>query len=125
MTFKVVTLVKRKAGLSVEAFQEHWRERHAPLVASRLRPARYVVSAALPQGYGKGELLFDGISEMWFASKGAFDAPAPAEITADEEGFLDLLQRLLRPLLLPHGFLAFHLGDATLFLRLHQARLGK
>ncbi len=97
MTFKVVTLLKRKASLSVEAFQEHWRERHAPLVASRLRPARYVVSAALPQGYAKGELLFDGISEMWLASKPAFEAPTPAAITADEESFLDRKRTVVMP----------------------------
>jgi uncharacterized protein (TIGR02118 family) len=97
MTFKMATLLKRKAGLSVEAFQECWRERHAPLVASRLRPARYVISAALPQGYGKGELLFDGISEMWFASTAAFDAPTPPEITADEERFLDRKRTVVMP----------------------------
>jgi uncharacterized protein (TIGR02118 family) len=97
MMFKVVMLLKRKSGLSVEAFQEHWRERHAPLVASRLRPARYVISAALPQGYGKGELLFDGISEMWFASKAAFEVPAPAEIAADEERFLERSRTVVMP----------------------------
>jgi uncharacterized protein (TIGR02118 family) len=97
MTLKVVTLLKRKAGLSVEAFQEHWRERHAPLVASRLRPARYVVSAALPQGYGRGELLFDGISEMWFTSEAALEAQAPTEIVAAEEVFLDRKRTVVMP----------------------------
>jgi uncharacterized protein (TIGR02118 family) len=97
MKLKVVTLLKRKAGLSVETLQEHWRERHAPLVAARLRPARYVVSAALPQGYGKGELLFDGISEMWLASRTAFEARAPTEIAADEERFLDRKRTVVMP----------------------------
>jgi hypothetical protein len=33
---------------------------------------RYVQSHALLQGYRKGELLFDGISELWFDSAAAF-----------------------------------------------------
>jgi uncharacterized protein (TIGR02118 family) len=106
MMFKVVTLLKRKSGLAVDAFQEHWRERHAPLVAARLRPARYVISAALLQGYGKGELLFDGISEMWFASKAAFEVPAPAEVAADEESFLDRKRTVVMPVdvhVIKHG----------------------
>jgi uncharacterized protein (TIGR02118 family) len=91
--FKVVTLVKRKADLPVEAFQAYWRDRHGPLLAKLPLLRRYVQSAALLQGYRKGELLFDGIGEAWFDSEADFAAfrhdPAQAEIAADEANFLD------------------------------------
>ena len=53
---KVVTLMKRRAGLSVEEFQNHLRNIYGPLAAKGPGLRRYVQSCALPQGYGKGEL---------------------------------------------------------------------
>jgi hypothetical protein len=51
---KVVTLMKRRAGLSVEEFQDHLRNIYCPLAAKGPGLRRYVQSFALPQGYGKG-----------------------------------------------------------------------
>jgi len=100
-TFKVITLRKRKPGLDVEAFQAYWRDRHGPLLARCKDLRRYVQSAALVQGYAKGELLYDGIDEMWFDSEAAFDAfrqdPAQAEIAADEAQFLDRSRSVVMP----------------------------
>lgn len=70
---KVVELIKRRSGLSVEDFQSRWRNRHAALVASVPGLARYVQSHPLIQGYRKAELLYDGLSEMWFATEAARD----------------------------------------------------
>lgn len=99
--FKVVTLVKRRPDLSVEAFQAYWRDRHAPLLAKMPLLRRYVQSAALLQGYRKGALLFDGIGETWFDSEADFDAfrrdPAQAEITEDEANFLDRARSISMP----------------------------
>jgi uncharacterized protein (TIGR02118 family) len=98
---KVVTLLKRKPGLSVEDFQAHWRDRHAALVARMPQLRRYVQSAALVQGYGKGELLFDGVSELWFDSEAAYEAfrrdPAQAAIAEDEARFLDRTRSVVMP----------------------------
>ena len=52
---KVVTLMKRRAGLSVEEFQDHLRNIYGPLAAKGPGLRRYVQSCALPQGYGKGD----------------------------------------------------------------------
>jgi uncharacterized protein (TIGR02118 family) len=99
--FKVITLLKRKRGLSVEAFQAHWRDRHGSLLAKQKQLRRYVQSAALLQGYGKGELLFDGISETWFDSADAFEAfrrdPVRAELAEDEANFLDRSRSVTMP----------------------------
>lgn len=63
---KIVTLLKRRPDLTPEEFQRHWRERHGPLAAQGAGLRRYVQSHALLQGYRKGDLLYDGIEEMWF-----------------------------------------------------------
>ena len=70
--FKVVTLIKRRPDLSVENFQTYWADRHGPLLKQAPGLRRYVQSHALSQGYRKGELLFDGISELWFDDEGAY-----------------------------------------------------
>jgi uncharacterized protein (TIGR02118 family) len=99
--YKVVTLVKRRPDLSVEAFQEYWRDRHAPLVARLPQLRRYVQSAALPQGYRNGELLFDGMEETWFESEAAYEAarrdPGYDALTADEANFLDRDRTVVMP----------------------------
>src|SRR6516225_11387482 len=91
--FKVIALLKRKPGLSVEAFQSHWREHQAPLVAKLPGLISYVQSHALLQGYTKGELLFDGISEEWFADANACaksqTTTAWSEALEAEASFLD------------------------------------
>lgn len=99
--YKIAILLKRKPGLSPEAFQAHWRERHAPLWTRFPQLRRYVQSPALLQGYRKGELLFDGIAEAWFDSEAAFGAfrsdPAQAAIAADEADFLDRARTVVMP----------------------------
>ena len=90
---KAVTLVARKPGMSVEAFQEYWRTRHADVVVKIPGIRRYVQSHARPSGYRKGELPYDGIAEMWFDDTAAMKAlrtdPAYAAVQADEANFID------------------------------------
>ena len=71
---KLIRLIKRAPGKTVEAFQSGWREQLPPLVAALPGLRRYVQSLALPQGYRKGELLFDGIDEWVFDSVSALNA---------------------------------------------------
>ena len=99
--FKIITILKRKPGMSVEKFQEYWRHSHGPLMMKRPEVRRYIQSAALLQGYRKGELLFDGISEVWLDSAEAFEAflngPGAAEMSSDEVNFLDRSRTVLMP----------------------------
>lgn len=98
---KVVTLLKRRADLSVEAFQNHWRDRHGPLAAQGVGLRRYVQSHALLQGYGKGDLLFDGIEEMWFDSLAGYDAflrsSLQEALRRAEDEFLDVARKVTMP----------------------------
>ena len=43
----LIVAARRKAGMSPEAFKEHWLERHAPLVLSVPEFARYLKKYAL------------------------------------------------------------------------------
>lgn len=71
---KIVRLVKRTPGLSVEAFQDRWRNTHGVVLKGAPGLRRYVQSHPLPQGYRKGDLLFDGVEEFEFDSAAERDA---------------------------------------------------
>ena len=90
---KLITLLKRKPGTSVQGFQEHWLNVHGPLVARAPGLKRYVQSHALIQGYRKGDLLFDGIDERWFQSPQTMQAfcqsPEAKAAVRDAATFLD------------------------------------
>jgi uncharacterized protein (TIGR02118 family) len=104
LTFALV----RRPELSREAFQAHWFERHAPLVASVrevLRIRRYVqlhgadpaVSADIRRSRG-GPEQFDGVAQLWWdsfedAAAGAADPEgrkAGRLLLEDERRFIDL-----------------------------------
>lgn len=91
--YKVATLLKRKAGMPVEEFQRHLRSTYGPLVAKGPGLRRYVQSLALTQGYQKGELLFDAITEMWFDTVDAYNSflqsSAWSRAGEDETTFID------------------------------------
>lgn len=99
--YKVITLVKRRPGMQVDEFQRYWRERHADVAAAAPGLRRYVQSHALPQGYVKGELVYDGISEMWFDSRQAWEsARAPAfarRLEEDAAVFTDRAMHVVMP----------------------------
>jgi len=99
--FKVIVLLKRRPGMSVEEFQSYWAYQHGPLLARCAEVRRHVQSSALAQGYQKGELLFDGISETWFDSVAAFEVfrvgALSAAISADLGNFVDLSRTVSMP----------------------------
>jgi uncharacterized protein (TIGR02118 family) len=98
---KIATLMKRRAGLSVDDFQSHLRTQYGSLAAKGPGLRRYVQSCALVQGYAKGELLFDAIGEMWFDSADAYEnylrSPQFAAARADESAFLDRPRAVVMP----------------------------
>lgn len=105
---KLTFCLHRLPHLSREAFQRYWRETHAPLVrrhAPALGLERYVqvhaahddVAAALRASRGAPE-SYDGVAELWWRDRAAFDAAlarpeaqrAGAELLEDERRFIDL-----------------------------------
>jgi uncharacterized protein (TIGR02118 family) len=90
---KVVTFLKRRPDLSVEAFQEYWRARHPAFVTRLPGVRRYVQSHALPSTYQRGEPAYDGIAEVWANDTDALRAMTRtaeyARVQADEANFID------------------------------------
>ncbi len=108
---RLTFVLRRKAGLSREEFQEYWRRQHGPLVAShssRLGILRYVqvhtlddpVNDQMAEARGGMEPPYDGVAELWWWSRErivealAEDAAqdAGAELLEDERKFIDLEQ---------------------------------
>ena len=90
---KVITFLKRRAGMPVPDFQRYWREQH-PAVVTRLPGVRrYVQSHTLPSAYGAGEPVYDGIAEVWADNTDALRAmnrsPDYAAVQTDEARFID------------------------------------
>jgi len=90
---KVITFIKRKAGMPVEEFQGYWLTRHPGVVTRLPGVRRYVQSHALLSLYEKSEPAYDGIAEVWADDTGALRAmtqsPAHADVQADEARFID------------------------------------
>ncbi len=100
--FKVVFLLKKKAGMSPEAFRAYYEGTHAKLgervVPTAERYFRRFLTPFPPPAPGQMvDSDVDVITELWFKDRAAFDAamqelqePAiAAEIAADEENLFD------------------------------------
>ena len=108
---KIIFCLRRRSGLTPEAFQDYWLTQHAPVVAERahrLGIRRYVQSHTLFDSR-LGELAavrgfidepFDGVAELWFdsvsvlyPSQAAPEASLQAarDLLADEAEFIDLV----------------------------------
>jgi len=68
--FKAMILLKRRDDMTPAQFAQWWLGAHAPLARALpgLRGARF----NLVEGDGSGPV--DGVSELWFDSRQAFDA---------------------------------------------------
>jgi uncharacterized protein (TIGR02118 family) len=93
---KVLTFIKRKAGMPVGEFQTYWRTRHPDVVTRLPGIRRYVQSHVLVDSYKKGEPAYDGIAEVWADDTNALRAmtasPVHPALVADEAQFIDRAQ---------------------------------
>jgi uncharacterized protein (TIGR02118 family) len=98
---KLIVAVRKRPGMSVADFQDHWRNRHAELV--RNSPAteryirKYVQCHTMPDQYEQGEVAFDGTAELWFDSVADMDAfysdpDYLANVQPDEARFADMTE---------------------------------
>ena len=105
---KIIYCMRRKADLTAEAFQQHWRDVHAPIVLRHqhtLHLARYVQTAAIRHPYDarverRGVMVppYDGIAELVWATqedfRQAFESEqariAQRELGLDEALFIDI-----------------------------------
>jgi uncharacterized protein (TIGR02118 family) len=100
--FKVMVMIKRKPGMSMEDFIAYYENHHAPLGASKVpNLKRYVRHFIRPYGnevYGAdAEPPYDVLTEIWFDDEADFERgmayltePGTAAIIgADEENLFD------------------------------------
>lgn len=96
---KIVLLLKRAKRLEPVGFQRRWRAERAGIVAKVPGLRRYVQSHALLQGYAKGELLFDGIEELWFDTDGTLELATRSAAWGDDasRAMLDATRTVVMP----------------------------
>jgi uncharacterized protein (TIGR02118 family) len=98
---KLIVAIRKRADMSVNDFQSHWRTQHAKLVkdnpATSKYVRKYVQCHTVPEQYAEGEVPFDGTAELWFdsiADKDAFfsDPDYLRDVQPDEARFADMTQ---------------------------------
>jgi uncharacterized protein (TIGR02118 family) len=94
-TVKVLSLLTRKAGMDVAAFQSYWRTNHGPLAAKIPRTRRYVQCPVRASGFAVGPApRYDGVAEVWFddfqAVRDSGDTEEYRAVRLDEPKFLSV-----------------------------------
>jgi uncharacterized protein (TIGR02118 family) len=91
---KAIYFIKRKPGMSLEAFREYWLKDHAALVLKIPGLVKYVQSHTMDSGYRQHEPLYDGIAALWYENlddmRATANLPISRETLADDEKFLDM-----------------------------------
>ncbi|GAA1843971.1 hypothetical protein GCM10009836_24190 [Pseudonocardia ailaonensis] len=100
--FKVMLLVKRKPGMSMEDFVDYYENVHAARDKSGSGIVHYARHYLRPAPSftddETAEPPFDAVTEVWYSDRAAYDAireklvqkPAwVADVVADEERFMD------------------------------------
>ena len=72
--FKAIILLARRTDMSAAEFRSWWLEEHAPL-AAQLPGVRRIVFNVVADADD-----VDGVSELWFDSREAFDAAYATEL---------------------------------------------
>ncbi|MES2936846.1 MAG: EthD family reductase [Pseudomonadota bacterium] len=92
--FKAMILLKRRDGMTFQAFADWWLGAHAPLAAAL--PNARGVRFNLVEGDGSG--AFDGVSELWFDTQADFEAayatPHGKAVAADSMAHVSRRERM-------------------------------
>ena len=100
-TFKILLLMKRRPGMSVEAFRNYYENVHVPLATRHgASMSRYVRRYLDPRPHpetGVNELPYGVIPELWFDDEATFRASLehlttstmPDEVVDDERKLFD------------------------------------
>ena len=89
---KLVGMMHRKAGMTVEDYQAYWLDVHAQLIAKVPGLRRYVQSHSMAEAYGDFPQAYDGMAEAWFddveAYRAAVASPEWQAAVADAANFI-------------------------------------
>jgi uncharacterized protein (TIGR02118 family) len=99
---KYLGFLTRKPGMSVEQFQQHWRDVHGPLVVGEIAGMRrYVQTHTLPETYSlTPPPAWDGVPEAWFDSLDVYPRRLgmPREGPATTPGAIDSENTFVQPI---------------------------
>jgi hypothetical protein len=99
---KILLFMKRRPGMSVEAFQDYYEKHHVPLcekyatgISRYMR--RFLTPHPNPETGATEELAFDVITELWFEDEAVFrntvkylaTSIMPDEVVEDEKNLFD------------------------------------
>lgn len=100
--YKVLLFMKRRSGMTVEAFRDYYENHHAPLCAKyatnlKRYIRRYIDAQPHPETETSGEPPFDVITELWFDDEAMFKSTLayitttimPDEVVEDEKKLFD------------------------------------
>ncbi len=100
-TYKILLFMKRRPGMSQEAFRDYYETRHAPLAETYSQGiTRYLRRYIEPQVHpetGAWTDAYDVVTELWFADEATYrgtlaymtSSLMPADIVADEANLFD------------------------------------
>jgi hypothetical protein len=101
-SYKILLFMKRRPGMSLEAFQDYYENHHAPFCAKYASGIsryvrRYLTPQPNPDTGATGELQFDVITELWFEDEAVFRGTVkylstsvmPDEVVNDEKQLFD------------------------------------
>jgi uncharacterized protein (TIGR02118 family) len=100
--YKILLFMKRRPGMTMEAFQDYYENHHAPLcrkyasgISRYVR--RFLTPHPNPETGESGELPYDVITELWFEDEATFRGTVkylatsimPDEVVEDEKRLFD------------------------------------
>lgn len=96
---KLIALLKRKPGMSMDEFKRRWVEEHTKLSTQIPGLRGYRINIATPQQpEGVDEPIYDGTAELWFDSIDAMEEAFATDIGvragADADEFTEVLVHL-------------------------------
>ena len=99
--YKILLFMKRRPGMSVEAFRDYYENKHVPLCSKYSSGvSRYIRRFIDPQTHpetGPGDDLYDVITELWFDDEETYKGTLaylttsimPDEVVEDEKNLFD------------------------------------
>jgi hypothetical protein len=100
--YKILLFMKRRPGMSFEAFKDYYENHHAPLCAKYASGVsrylrRFLTPHPNPETGATEELQFDVITELWFEDEAVFRGTVkylatsimPDEVVEDEKQLFD------------------------------------
>jgi hypothetical protein len=100
--YKILLFMKRRPGMTFEAFRDYYENHHAPLcekyasgISRYMR--RFLTPHPNPETGANAELQFDVITELWFEDEAVFRGTVqylatsimPDEVVEDEKRLFD------------------------------------